>query len=307
MIQNFNLNDSFDPEFLETPTSEKPNKFINSILLFEKGSTFNTDDNKQNNVKVEFVEVDKIKPIYINDKKNLDDYPNHKKLLNKKRKKNNDNKKVHTKRGRKNTKNETSTKVHNNLSPDNIISKIKTKIMELCRLILNIILCLVTDDQIIEEKIKKVLYEKTKGLKTEKELKFWDQDLKTLFSNDISRKYVKTPKNANRIFIENTLKNNPSDTILFVLSLTFGEWFDIFTYRKNLRDFENSFPNANFELIENNFIYANYLYNEIKMNKDNTEKYSDQFLYYLHNYRAYYENRKGRNTSKSKIGKGNAS
>jgi hypothetical protein len=292
-MDSVSFRDFFSSESLEnTPLWEEPlpRNDRDPFESKEMRSTSNT----------EFVGLEYIK-ISFKDKKKLDDYKYYEQSLGKKRRTNNNVEKVHKKKGRKTTKN--STKVHDKLSPDNIVSKVKTKIMESCRSLTNIILCHETGQE-VEEKIKKIKYNKVKGLKTEEELKFWDQDLKTLFSNDISCKFKKTPKNSNQKFIDDILHNNPSDTILFVLSLTFGEWFNIFTYKKDLNDYENDYPNVNFKLIKDNFIGANILYNEIKENKNNTEEYSDQFLYYLHNYRAYYENRKRRKTSKSKIGIG---
>ncbi len=252
--------------------------------------------------------IEDIKPLYVGDKTTLSEHC--KKALNKKRRKNKDNenkeiKKKNKKRGRK--KNTTdpfdddTDSNHDRYSQDNIIKKLKSMLINTCRKFVNIILSIETGSNNLE-RLKKLDYKIINSLKKENELQILGKTLKDLYSSDISSKFTHAPKDANKIYIDNVLSHNPSETTKFILGLKFRDWLNIFTYHNNLDDYILTNPDVDFELIKKHFIRGSYLYNEIK--KENNMDYSDLFLWHLHNYERYFMEKKERNISKSKMSSG---
>ena len=252
--------------------------------------------------------IEDTKPLYVEDKTTLSEHC--KKALNKKRRKNKDNenkeiKKKNKKRGRKKNTTDPSDdntdSNHDRYSQDNIIKKIKSKIINICRIFLNIILSIETGSNNLE-RLKKLDYKIINSLKKENELQILGKTLKDLYSSDISSKFTHAPKDANKIYIDNVLSHNPSETTKFILGLKFRDWLNIFTYHNDLDKYILTNPDVNFELIKKHFIRGSYLYNEIK--KENDTDYSDLFLWHLHNYERYFLEKKERNISKSKMSSG---
>lgn len=252
--------------------------------------------------------IEDIKPLYVEDKTILSEHC--KKALNKKRRKNKDNEnkeieKKNKKRGRK--KNTTdpfdddTDSNHDRYSQDNIIKKLKSMLINTCRKFVNIILSIETGSNNLE-RLKKLDYKIINSLKKENELQILGKTLKDLYSSDISRKFTHAPKDANKIYIDNVLSHNPSETTKFILGLKFRDWLNIFTYHNDLDKYILTNPDVNFELIKKHFIRGSYLYNEIK--KENDTDYSDLFLWHLHNYERYFMEKKERNISKSKMSSG---
>ena len=257
--------------------------------------------------------IEDIKPLYVGDKTILSEHWN--KVLNKKRRENKDNEnkeienieiKENKKRGRK--KNTTdpfddnTDSNHDRYSQDNIIKNIKSKLINnTCRIFLNIILSIETGSNNLE-RLKKLDYKIINSLKKENELQILGKTLKDLYSSDISSKFTHAPKDANKIYIDNVLSHNPSETTKFILGLKFRDWLNIFTYHNDLDKYILTNPDVNFELIKKHFIRGSYLYNEIK--KENDTDYSDLFLWHLHNYERYFMEKKERNISKSKMSSG---
>ena len=91
-----------------------------------------------------------------------------------------------------------------------------------------------------EKILKKIAYKKIiDDTKRENNLLFLKMPLKEIFSNNISSKYRITNKNLNKNRIEALLtKKKDNEIIMFVLNMTFGDWFDIFIYKKELKDFK---------------------------------------------------------------------
>ena len=253
--------------------------------------------------------IEDIKPLYVEDKTILSEHC--KKALNKKRRKNKDNEnkeieKKNKKRGRKKNTTDPSDdntiSNHDRNSQDNIIKKIKSMIINIfCRIFLNIILSIETGSNNLE-RLKKLDYKIINSLKKENELQILGKTLKDLYSSDISSKFTHAPKDANKIYIDNVLSHNPSETTKFILGLKFRDWLNIFTYHNDLDKYILTNPDVNFELIKKHFIRGSYLYNEIK--KENDTDYSDLFLWHLHNYERYFMEKKERNISKSKMSSG---
>ena len=127
--------------------------------------------------------------------------------------------------------------------------------------------------------------------------------LKELISMEISSKYKIIPSDANKTFIESLInKTNETkeefsedyDTILFVLNMTFREWLDMFTYKKNINDLKaqhEQLKYINYEKIENNISSLNDLLKEMEKHD---EKYFSFFIFYLYNYERWFSIKSGR-------------
>ena len=77
--------------------------------------------------------------------------------------------------------------------------------------------------------------------------------------------------------------------IFYLLNMSFNDWIDIFTYKK---DWE-----------------YNIEYNKLRtfieeLSKDNDEAYFSKFMLYLYNYKRWFTNKAGRNTDKSNNNQG---
>ena len=107
--------------------------------------------------------------------------------------------------------------------------------------------------------------------------------LKEIFSNDISSKYRITNKNLNKNIIEALLtKKKDNEIIMFVLNMTFGDWFDIFIYKKELKDFK-ILNNEQIKIISDKFSKIENLFEEIyDLNFGND--YFSYFVYLIYNY-----------------------
>jgi hypothetical protein len=93
--------------------------------------------------------------------------------------------------------------------------------------------------------------------------------------------------------------------------MTFGEWIDVFAFKKML-DYDSNFnilQDALLKLYNKIFTIKrkqndNLNFNKHKDDLDKTykekEKYFTRFIYYLFNYQNYFQNKKGRNPKKNK-------
>ena len=205
------------------------------------------------------------------------------------------------KRGRK-SQNYENREEHNKMSSDNIIKNIKSKLFLLLIESINNIIKKSAEDK---PKLYKLNYKFVNQLNKEIDLKYLNMTLKELISMEISSKYKIIPSDANKTFIESLInKTNETkeefgedyDTILFVLNMTFREWLDMFTYKKNINDLKaqhNQLKNINFEKIENNISSLNNLLEELMDKHD--EKYFSFFIFYLYNYERWFSIKSGRN------------
>ena len=181
------------------------------------------------------------------------------------------------KRGRK-TQDDNTKRKHNKDSHDNILKKCKRVLfdsnIEHTNLIIN------AYKSIKQEKfeLKKLNYYKyINKLKKEDDIKLLNMKLKDFVSLEISAKIWKSDKDYNQKIIQKILeeeKNNKE--INSFLNMTFGEWIDVFAFKKKL-DYDNKHKDA-----------LDELYKE-------KEKYFTRFIYYLFNYQNYFYNKKGRN------------
>ena len=217
----------------------------------------------------------------------------------------NDNIKEGKKRGREPENKEYNVGSHNKMSPDNIIKKIKAQIFIYPLYFLNNISNKANSEK--EIKINKLDYQFVNRMKKDLELKFLDTPLKDLFSMNISPKYIKKSKfniDSNKEIIKNILNNEADDTIMFSFNMTLRDWFDLFTFKKNVNDIMDSYGLSNdnsidIQRIVKCMVYVDELLNEMASNNDD-EVYFSNFIFYLYNYERWFYIKKGRNRKSNK-------
>ena len=221
-------------------------------------------------------------------------------------------------KGRKKAE-DNSKRKHDRNSADNIIKKVKKLFMEYSlKFINNILNSYLAKKKIIEYMrilgnnkryysneeldniIKALDYKFIDKIKKEKELSLLNLPLKDIFSNKISPKYstIKSDYNKNMIdLILNDERDNVN--IMFAFNLTFGEWIDIFTYKRKLESFEN-LNEVNIKELEDKFVKVEKLINEIYQ-KNYNKNYLSYFISYTFNYKRWFIMKKGRNRITNKI------
>ena len=193
----------------------------------------------------------------------------------------NDNIKEGKKRGRKPENKEYNVGSHNKMSPDNIIKKIKAQIFIYPLYFLNNISNKANPEK--KNKIDKLDYQFVNRMKKDLELKFLDTPLKDLFSMNISPKYIKKSKfniDSNKEIIKNILNNEADDTIMFSFNMTLRDWFDLFTFKKNVNEIINSYDLRNYKSIDSQriekcMVYVDELLNEMASNNDDEVYFSN--------------------------------
>ena len=199
------------------------------------------------------------------------------------------------KRGRKTKNIEKKREVHTRMFSDNIIKKIKAYIFKYpIEFLNNLINTLNLENKF---KILKLDYKYINHLKREVNLDYLGMPLKDLFSKDISGKYNKLEPNINKINIERLLSNQTDETIKFVFNISFGNWLDLFTYKKTIKELINEYDpydykKIDYQKIKDNFIGIDVLLNKIKKEDPN---YFSLFIFYLYNYERWFFIKKGRN------------
>ena len=93
--------------------------------------------------------------------------------------------------------------------------------------------------------------------------------------------------------------------------MTFGEWIDVFAFKKKL-DYDSNFNILqdtllklhnkifNIKIKKNDNLYFNKHKGALDELYKEKEKYFTRFIYYLFNYQNYFYNKKGRNPKKNK-------
>lgn len=209
------------------------------------------------------------------------------------------NEKNKKKRGRKSIIK--SLNVHNRMTPDNIIKKIKSILFKYIIEFLNKLLKKVSK----KIKLAKLDYKYINKLKRKDDLLSLKIKLKELLSLNISPKYRSLKKDYDKKIIEqienknefiiNEDNNHFYDTLIFVLNLSFGDWLDLFTRKKNCEDLFNYYGidknNINNKIIEESFLGINEVLNQFEEN----EKYFSRFVFYLYNYERWFFIKKPRN------------
>lgn len=220
-------------------------------------------------------------------------------------KKNEEEKSQKIKRGRKSNKN--SIKTHDRKSPDNIIKRIKAITFNYILKFLNNLLEIATKSKI---KFIKIDYKYVNKLNRDFEFKLLSMKLKDLLSLEISPKYIKTfGEDYNKQIIKviekrsgDITENNSYYTLKFVLNITFREWLNLFTGKKNLRELSNDYGFneyfINFEMIEKSFAGINDLLDNCQENDD---KYIAYFIFLFFNYERWFFIKKARNRKNKKV------
>ena len=304
-------------DFSEKSTNYKANKFENCFCenLYSPKNLANedTDDDSL----INFYSYEKIQEIFAKNEnfsqisqkfhKNGNIYEAEEKLCKRKRKREDkDNNCIineytqeekRTKRGRKTKINE-NREEHNKMSSDNIIKKVKSKLFFYLFQFLNKMLGKTDKDK--QPKLVKLDYKYINQLKVDIDIKYLQMPLKDLASLEISSKFSKRPSDANKQFIENVIdKTEPVedyDTILFVFNMTFGEWLDLFTCKKDINELKDQYKeikNVNFDKIWQNISCVKELLEEMIENND--EQYFSFFTFYLYNYERWFSIKTARN------------
>ena len=197
------------------------------------------------------------------------------------------------KRGRRTTKK--VGREHNRYHADNIIKKIKAKLFDYCLKFINKMINKNDEGSI---KLLKIDYKKyIDQLERKKKLDLFKLPLKDLFSLDISGKYSTRNKDYNKVLINRILEQKIEvedfDTIIFLFKIvTFNDWIEIFTYKKDILSLINEYnaQNVNYNKIQDNLIGVNHLLNEILKKEDfqNDDKYYILFLLYIFNFQRWF-------------------
>ena len=211
------------------------------------------------------------------------------------------------KAGRKKKDDTTNDSQHNKDSQDNIVKKIKAKIISTLLIFINSILNSFLDTNKIksyiriikkipedkepeyEDLLKDLDYNKTVNeTKKEKNLGFLKMHLKDFLSTDISPKFSSYSVKSNKIVIDEIIKKEKDNKIImFVLNnLTLGDYIDIFLYKKELRDFGITDVQT-IDQIMTKFTRIDKLLEEIyKLNNKNN--YFSIFISIIYNFERWY-------------------
>ena len=207
-----------------------------------------------------------------------------------------------------------SNRDHNRDSEDNIVKKIKAKVIEtLLKFINRIINNSLDEDKIKfyvkilknikddkepekEDLIKDLSYKETVNkTKKEKNLAFFKMPLKEFLSIEISPKFSTYEKNSNKTIINEIIKNEQdNDILMFILNdLTFEDFIDIYTHKKDLNSFGKLDRNR-LNFIKTQFIYVDKLLKEVhEINNENN--YFSRFISILYNLKRWFFIKQERN------------
>ena len=170
--------------------------------------------------------------------------------------------------------------VHDKMTPDNILKKIKSKLLN------NYIIAFLNGVlNLKEKKLKKIDYKYINELIRDKELNNLNESLEMLVSLDISKKYKTLDSNYNKLIIEKIRREKKNDeTTQFVLNLTLTDFIELFTHKKNLDDLiklYNIKSNINYEEIEENIHGVEEFF--IDLIKKHDIKYATLVVFYIFN------------------------
>ena len=193
-------------------------------------------------------------------------------------------------------------KRHGKMAADNIIKKNKAKLFDYCLQFFNSLL----KEMNLKVKLFKLDYRYIDQLKCENEFQLLKSLLKDIYSLDVSPKYSQIDTNYNSSLIKKLIENEKKilnernyDTLMFVLNITFREWFDVFTGKntfENLaKDYTDVQEKINFGLIKDCFVGVNNLLIDLLNKNEIDDKYFALFVFYLYNYERWFFIRDPRN------------
>ena len=193
--------------------------------------------------------------------------------------------KKYTKRGRKGN-DDTTNRFHTRECSDNIIKKCKAIFFIHVVKYLN---QFINQYRISENGIKlfDLDYKYVKKLKRDHEFQMLKMPLKDLISLNISEKYRSNKnKDANKETIESILQQeNEESPIIKILNMTFEEWINIFTLKRNC-DYYCEYNGLQSVLEKISGIEEN--------------NYFSRFIFYLYNYKRWFLNKRGRSGKEKK-------
>ena len=170
---------------------------------------------------------------------------------------------------------------HTRNDVDNIMKKCKNtlfhNVIEYVALIVNSL----KSDKKEEFILLNLSYEYIDILKKDNELALFKMKLKDLVSLDISSKYsLSEDKEFNKKNINKILKEERDNEVLInLLNMRFGDWIDVFTLKKKI-EIEPKFKGLEKALKE--------------ISDKNDEEYFSLFIFFLFNYKNYFQNKKGK-------------
>ena len=188
-------------------------------------------------------------------------------------------------KGRKKKTDNTKRK-HDKNVPDNIIKKCKRIFFKYIIIFINSIIKTYKTNHQENYEFKNLSYENyVNNLKKDKEIILLNMPLKDLVSLDVSNKYASNAS-FNKEKMEKILEEEKDNTIInSILNMTFGEWIDVFTFKNEI--------NYYFEFNELQDVLID-LYNK------EDKEYFSRFIFYLFNYKNWFQNKKPRKPKKKK-------
>ena len=195
--------------------------------------------------------------------------------------------------------------VHDIMAPDNIIKKIKAIIFKNILIFLNNWLKEGTNSNI---KYLNLDYNKyINKLNSSFEKKILSMKLKDLLSLDISSIYKNKDGNNKEIIkiIEKKegeiINKDIIDTLKFILNITFSDWLDLFTDKKQIKDVvTDNELSINFDNIEKSFVGTNGVLNDFE---EEDEKFYLSLVLFFFNYERWFliETQRGRKKKMNQI------
>ena len=182
------------------------------------------------------------------------------------------------KKGRKKNGDE-SSRQHTKENSDNIIKKCKSIFFT------NLVEFVNKFNEGNKFKFYKLSYkDNVNNIKKDDEIIKLEMTLKEILSQKITQLKKKENEYANKKIIDILEKESKDNTIFPLLDMTFEKWINVFTL-KNHFDFKFDGLQKTFEKI---------------LEKNNVDdKYFSRLVFYLYNYKKYFENKKGRNSKKN--------
>ena len=194
---------------------------------------------------------------------------------------------------------------HNKYSEDNIIKKIKSKLLLYPLQFLNNLLESYNNSQ-KTYRLYKLNYKYIKRLKKEVDLNIFKMKLKDLYSLDITPKFKNISKQHNKNTINEIMEKKELvnyQSIMFAFNLTFGEWMELFTYKKNIYEIINDYNyeglNNVIDEIEKNMVRVEVLLEKIL--EKNDKHFFSIFTFFLYNYQEWFLIKIERNKKKTKF------
>lgn len=221
------------------------------------------------------------------------------KKRNRSKNKENENE-VKFERGRK-KKDDNTIRKHDKYSMDNIMKKLKAKLIEIAIEFINNIVNIILDDN-RKDLFKKIDYKYINQMKQDSDKELLNGPLMNLLLKDVSSKYSNLSTDSNRINLEKLIKTEISnEVIMFVLNLSFKDFIDLYCLKKNISDIESSrnIDSSACQKIMNELPRIDSLLKSIL--KKNNGKYLSHFIFLLYNYEKSILIKKGRNSKQSPI------